>query len=215
MPELNDASLASEEMQILNNTPSTHQPINSPTFHDPDAIGESDEWRSWYALSPQSRWRETQKLWEFYQKTGGSLDPEPDYQSPFRDGSGEKQMPGRKETIVRYKRAWEQRERERVRANELRRKRALGEAVRLGRLLAKRYKIDRVILFGSVLDSERFMEDSDIDVAVEGLIPADFFSAIGFLLTESDFAIDLVDRDIAGDLMKSRIEKGRILYEHT
>jgi hypothetical protein len=49
-----------------------------------DAIGESDEWRSWYALSPQNRWIETQKLWDFYQKTGGSLDPEPDYQSPFR-----------------------------------------------------------------------------------------------------------------------------------
>jgi hypothetical protein len=44
-----------------------------------DAIGESDEWRSWYALSPQNRWIETQKLWDFYQKTGGSLDPEPDY----------------------------------------------------------------------------------------------------------------------------------------
>jgi hypothetical protein len=49
-----------------------------------DTIGESDEWRSWYALSPQNRWIETQKLWDFYQKTGGSLDPEPDYQSPFR-----------------------------------------------------------------------------------------------------------------------------------
>jgi hypothetical protein len=48
-------------------------------------IEESDEWKSWYALSPQNRWIETQKLWDFYQKTGGSLDPEPDYKSPFRD----------------------------------------------------------------------------------------------------------------------------------
>ena len=47
-------------------------------------IGESDEWRSWYALSPRERWIESQKLWEFYIDFGGSLDPEPDCQSPFR-----------------------------------------------------------------------------------------------------------------------------------
>ena len=47
------------------------------------AIGESDEWRAWYALSPKNRWIETQKLWEFYILMGGSLDPEPDSQSPF------------------------------------------------------------------------------------------------------------------------------------
>jgi hypothetical protein len=50
-----------------------------------NTIGESDEWRSWYALGPQNRWTETQKLWDFYQKTGGSLDPEPDSQSPFHN----------------------------------------------------------------------------------------------------------------------------------
>jgi hypothetical protein len=50
-----------------------------------DSIGDSDEWRSWYTLSFQDRWIETQKLWDFYQKTGGSLDPEPDFQSPFRN----------------------------------------------------------------------------------------------------------------------------------
>ena len=34
-------------------------------------------------LSMQERWRETQKLWQFYLSVGGSLDPEPDSQSPF------------------------------------------------------------------------------------------------------------------------------------
>jgi hypothetical protein len=41
------------------------------------------EWRDWYALTPVQRWKETQKLWAFYTATGGSLDPEPDTQSPF------------------------------------------------------------------------------------------------------------------------------------
>jgi hypothetical protein len=42
-----------------------------------------DEWLDWYRLSPEERWRETQKLWSFYLKVGGSLDTEPDSQSPF------------------------------------------------------------------------------------------------------------------------------------
>ncbi len=42
-----------------------------------------DEWLEWYKLTPQQRWNETQKLWAFYLEVGGSLDPEPDSQSPF------------------------------------------------------------------------------------------------------------------------------------
>ena len=41
------------------------------------------EWEEWYAMTPLERWRETAKLWAFYQTVGGSLDPEPDSQSPF------------------------------------------------------------------------------------------------------------------------------------
>jgi hypothetical protein len=41
------------------------------------------KWEEWYRLTPQERWRESQKLWEFYLLMGVSLDPEPDSQSPF------------------------------------------------------------------------------------------------------------------------------------
>jgi hypothetical protein len=37
----------------------------------------------WYRMTPQERWRETTRLWEIYLMLGGSLDPEPDHQSPF------------------------------------------------------------------------------------------------------------------------------------
>ena len=43
-------------------------------------IDEADEWA---AMTPQQRWAESAKLWEFYLSMGGSLDPEPDSQSPF------------------------------------------------------------------------------------------------------------------------------------
>ncbi len=42
-----------------------------------------DEWLDWYRLTPMERWRESQKLWAFYISVGGSLDPEPDSESPF------------------------------------------------------------------------------------------------------------------------------------
>ncbi len=44
-----------------------------------------DEWLEWYRLTPQERWRESAKLWERFLTLGGSLDPEPDTQSPFYD----------------------------------------------------------------------------------------------------------------------------------
>jgi len=43
----------------------------------------ADSWQEWYRLSPIERWRESSKLWQFYLRVGGSLDPEPDSQSPF------------------------------------------------------------------------------------------------------------------------------------
>ena len=42
-----------------------------------------EEWEEWYRLTPLERWEESQKLWAFYLSVGGSLDPEPDSQSPF------------------------------------------------------------------------------------------------------------------------------------
>jgi len=37
----------------------------------------------WLKLAPSQRMRETTKLWKLYIALGGSLDPEPDPQSPF------------------------------------------------------------------------------------------------------------------------------------
>jgi hypothetical protein len=48
-----------------------------------EARMSEDEWEEWYALTPLERWAESMKLWQFYLSVGGSLDPEPDSQSPF------------------------------------------------------------------------------------------------------------------------------------
>lgn len=54
-------------------------------------VGE--ELAEWYSLTPQERWRESAKLWEVYLSLGGSLDPEPDTQSPFFDPSAQSSRP--------------------------------------------------------------------------------------------------------------------------
>jgi hypothetical protein len=51
---------------------------------EPEDVTDA-EWAAWYRLSPAERWRETLRLWETYLALGGSLDPEPDTQSPFFD----------------------------------------------------------------------------------------------------------------------------------
>jgi len=45
--------------------------------------GFIDEDLEWLSLTPAQRILETTKLWKFYIALGGSLDPEPDPQSPF------------------------------------------------------------------------------------------------------------------------------------
>ena len=51
---------------------------------DPDEY-VGPEWAEWYRLTPDERWEESLKLWDTYLALGGSLDPEPDPQSPFFD----------------------------------------------------------------------------------------------------------------------------------
>lgn len=54
-----------------------------PMITPEELVGE--EWASWYRLSPQERWHESEKLWQAYFYFGGSLDTQPDTQSPFFD----------------------------------------------------------------------------------------------------------------------------------
>lgn len=48
-----------------------------------EALDDEDSWREWYRMAPLERWHESMKLWQWYLQVGGTLDPEPDTQSPF------------------------------------------------------------------------------------------------------------------------------------
>lgn len=59
---------------------------STPSAISPEEL-VGEEWASWYRLTPLQRWEESSKLWQTYLTLGGSLDPEPDTQSTFFDGS--------------------------------------------------------------------------------------------------------------------------------
>jgi hypothetical protein len=59
------------------------------------------EWAEWYLLTPVRRWLESEKLWHTYLALGGSLDPEPDTQSPFFDAHAPRPRPAHGRTDVR------------------------------------------------------------------------------------------------------------------
>ena len=46
-----------------------------------------------WRLTPAQRWEESGKLWETFLALGGSLEPEPDWDSPFRDAAAARPRP--------------------------------------------------------------------------------------------------------------------------
>ncbi|MEI6614697.1 MAG: nucleotidyltransferase domain-containing protein, partial [Chrysiogenales bacterium] len=56
---------------------------------------------------------------------------------------------------------------------------------------SKKYHLKRVLLFGSSIDATR--ESRDIDIAVEGIAPQDFFKYYGDLLLSLSKPVDVID----------------------
>ncbi|NQT59318.1 MAG: nucleotidyltransferase domain-containing protein [Bacteroidetes bacterium] len=81
--------------------------------------------------------------------------------------------------------------------------------------LQNNFPVTRIYQWGSLLSPERFDENSDIDIAVEGLNSAEeFFKLYGFALSKTSFPLDLVEMEKIGELnRKSIIEKGKLIYE--
>lgn len=57
--------------------------------------------------------------------------------------------------------------------------------------LSKKYHVKRVLLFGSSLNTAR--KSRDIDIAVEGIHPSDFFKYYGDLLLKLSKPVDVID----------------------
>ncbi len=90
-----------------------------------------------------------------------------------------------------------------------RQRRGVEVARQAAECLKARWGASRVILFGSMLDVTRVHGQSDIDLAVEGLPPADYWRALAELLDlDPDFSIDLVEMDRAKPHILPAIQAG-------
>lgn len=88
-----------------------------------------------------------------------------------------------------------------------RKEQALEAAASCARLLKERFGARRVILFGSIAGQGPWHERSDIDLAVEGLAPVDFFPAYSACrdLLPRGLEMDLVPLERAYPEMRARI----------
>lgn len=81
---------------------------------------------------------------------------------------------------------------------------------RMIREISERYRVKRVLLFGSSLDTTR--ESRDIDIAVEGVQPKDFFKYYGDLLLTIPKPVDVVDLSGTSKFVKLIQQEGVVLY---
>jgi predicted nucleotidyltransferase len=78
--------------------------------------------------------------------------------------------------------------------------------------LTENFPIKKIILFGSLIKGN-FCETSDIDLAVEGIPPEDYFSVLAKLNHTSDRWIDLKPLEsLDPHFLKRVLETGECLY---
>lgn len=110
---------------------------------------------------------------------------------------------------------WREHERQTLRRIQERAVHAKAAAEKCARFLAATYKVQRVWLFGSLVQLDRVHQGTDIDLAVEGLAPADYFAALADMygLVEPGIEIDLIPIESAQPLIRHHIlAEGQILY---
>ena len=104
-----------------------------------------------------------------------------------------------------YIEAWEKRVIEKQKERLRLRKRAYQEARVLANVLYAKYSATSVYLFGSLLEKERFNENSDIDLAVEGLPDGIFFEAVGELLLRTRFPLNVIPLKNCPESLREKI----------
>ena len=76
--------------------------------------------------------------------------------------------------------------------------------------ISKRYRAKKVLLFGSSLDPQR--ESRDIDIAVEGIPPKDFFRYYGELIFSLSKPVDVIDIKGKSKFIRLILREGIPLY---
>ena len=88
---------------------------------------------------------------------------------------------------------------------------ALEEANIIAKILVNKFGAKEVLLYGSLLNSDHFSNESDIDISVKGL-ENNYFKAYGYCLRKSKFNIDIKAYEDMPENFRKNIRKfGKIL----
>ncbi len=80
--------------------------------------------------------------------------------------------------------------------------------------ISKEFGIEKVLLFGSCIEDVEAADD--IDIAVKGINPKDFFIYYGKVFMAVGDEVDIIDLDdIREHFCKRILSKGRIIYERS
>ncbi|MFQ5612360.1 MAG: nucleotidyltransferase family protein [Anaerolineae bacterium] len=108
---------------------------------------------------------------------------------------------------------WKQQQARRREQNRRLAQEARRDLDRIAHSLRTTYGARRIILFGSLV-KDRFAAGSDIDLAVAGIAPADFFSACAEANRLSRFRVDLKPYDDLHPRFQQRVlAQGEVIYE--
>lgn len=102
----------------------------------------------------------------------------------------------------------------RARANRTLWRQAQTDAARLVEHIAREYRPECIIQWGSVLDADRFGPCSDIDIGIDGeFTPETWFRLLGELWDMTSFPVDIVDlRRIEPEFTAIIKAKGKVVY---
>jgi len=113
------------------------------------------------------------------------------------------------EPLAVYRQTARERARRTAQARRQRREKAWEVARAAATLLKSRYHAARVVAFGSLIQSDRFHLWSDVDLAVWGLAPADYFEAVARVLDiGGEIKVDLIMTEKCKPILREAISKG-------
>ena len=114
------------------------------------------------------------------------------------------------EKIAIYRAAAQRREQQRLGRLGRRHQRAWEMARQAAEILRTEFSAEKIVVFGSMLSIDRIHERSDLDLAVWGLNPRQYYRAVGRLLSLApSIPVDLVEVEIApSHLLTSIINEG-------
>jgi len=76
--------------------------------------------------------------------------------------------------------------------------------------LSNKYNAQKVVLFGSSLNSQQ--EANDIDLAIEGVASKDYYRYCGELMMALTKPVDIVDLSVPCKFVDIILEEGVVLY---